>query len=71
LAKRFTKVNLHGAEVRAKTGYIRDVYTMSGYVTCPEGRRYAFSILINGTRDKRNPKKLQERIVELIAAQGC
>ena len=71
LAKRFKSVDLHGAEVRAKTGYIRDVYTMSGYVTCNDGKRYAFSILINGARGNRNPKSLQERIVAIIAAQGC
>ena len=71
LAKRFKSVDLYGAEVRAKTGYIRDVYTMSGYVTCKDGKRYAFSILINGDRGNRTPKSLQERIVSLIAGQGC
>ena len=71
LAQRFKSVDLHGAEVRAKTGHIRDVYTMSGYVTCNDGTRYAFSILINGARGIRDPKLLQERIVAIIAAQGC
>jgi len=43
---------LHGRaldlEVRAKTGYIRQVSTLSGYVTDPNtGRRVVFSVLVN------------------------
>ncbi|MFQ5697321.1 MAG: D-alanyl-D-alanine carboxypeptidase/D-alanyl-D-alanine-endopeptidase [Myxococcota bacterium] len=36
--------------VRAKTGHIRRVATLSGYLSTRDGRRLAFSLLINGAR---------------------
>ena len=35
--------------VRAKTGYIENVYSLSGYVTTLEGVEYAFSVVVNQT----------------------
>lgn len=35
--------------VRAKTGYIENVYALSGYLTTLAGREYAFSVLLNQT----------------------
>jgi len=70
LAKRFRNVKLHGAEVRAKTGYINAVSCLSGYVTMPDGRRMCFSIMGNDLakpQSVRRAKQLQERIVAQIA----
>lgn len=35
--------------IRAKTGYIENVAALSGYLTTLSGRRYAFSVIVNGT----------------------
>ncbi len=35
--------------VRAKTGFIENVYALSGYLTTLGGHEYAFSIIVNGT----------------------
>ncbi|MCH8823358.1 MAG: D-alanyl-D-alanine carboxypeptidase/D-alanyl-D-alanine-endopeptidase [Planctomycetes bacterium] len=62
--------DLHGAEVRAKSGYINNVSCLSGYVTMPDGQRKSFSILVNGLRGNdalSHAKKMQERIVSAIA----
>ncbi len=59
------------SEVRAKSGYIRQVRTLSGYVTHAEsGRQLAFSVLVNEVpagADAR-AKELHENIVELVDA---
>ena len=70
LAGRFENVALHGTTVHAKTGYIRWVSCLSGYVTAPDGRRRSFSILVNGLRQPGavgRAKKLQERVLSAIA----
>jgi D-alanyl-D-alanine carboxypeptidase/D-alanyl-D-alanine-endopeptidase (penicillin-binding protein 4) len=71
LERRFKNVDLGKAIVRAKSGYIRSVCTLSGYVVCPSGERFAFSILVNDTNRIRPAKRLQERIVSLLATGGC
>lgn len=57
-------------EIRAKTGYIRDVSTLSGYVTDVQtGQRYIFSILINDFPAKvslSTIRDMQDRIVLMI-----
>ncbi len=68
LKKRFKNAKIKN-EVRGKSGYIREVRTLSGYVTSPgSGRQAAFSILINGVpsgADQR-AKDLHEKIVEIV-----
>ncbi|MBX3387346.1 MAG: D-alanyl-D-alanine carboxypeptidase/D-alanyl-D-alanine-endopeptidase [Phycisphaeraceae bacterium] len=65
---RFRKSRLEG-EVRAKSGYIREVRTLSGYVSSRTGtERLAFSVLINQVpsgADQR-AKELHEKIVEIV-----
>ena len=59
-------------EVRAKTGYINGVRTMSGYVIDKRGgRAVAFSVLLNDLSDQTSSehlaaKQLQEAVVHLI-----
>ena len=68
LRTRFARRNLHGCEVMAKTGYINGVSCLSGYVTMADGRRYAFSVLVNNVKGTTQPaKRLQEKVVEQIA----
>lgn len=53
-------------EVRAKSGYIKGVRTLSGYITNTEtGRRVAFSIMVNSASDDAGSqaKRFHEEIV--------
>ncbi len=54
--------------VFAKTGFIANVSSLSGYLKTRNGEWYAFVILMNGIPDYSNNsiKPLQERIVEAI-----
>jgi D-alanyl-D-alanine carboxypeptidase/D-alanyl-D-alanine-endopeptidase (penicillin-binding protein 4) len=56
-------------QVRAKTGYIRGVSALSGYVTAAGGERYAFTMLCNdiGRHKGTGAKTLQNRLCELLA----
>jgi D-alanyl-D-alanine carboxypeptidase/D-alanyl-D-alanine-endopeptidase (penicillin-binding protein 4) len=68
LKKRFQKAKLR-CEVRGKSGYIREVRSLSGFVTDKEtGRRIAYSILINeipAGADAKS-KEFHEDVVEII-----
>lgn len=67
LAKRFRDMP-DGYEVDAKSGYVSGVSTLSGFVTAPDGRRWAFSVLCNNVaHNVRGAKALQERIAREIA----
>lgn len=55
-----------GPRVRAKTGTIRGVRSLSGYLTGRAGGRYVFVILANG-RSARSARRLQDRIVRVLA----
>ena len=46
LDKRFRTAQMHGAIVQAKTGYIKQVSCLSGFVTMPDGRRRSFSVMV-------------------------
>lgn len=67
LKKRFKGAKLHN-EVRAKSGYIREVRTLSGYVTSPEGKRIAFSVLVDNipAGADAKAKEFHETVVEAI-----
>ncbi|MEM8883733.1 MAG: D-alanyl-D-alanine carboxypeptidase/D-alanyl-D-alanine-endopeptidase [Planctomycetota bacterium] len=55
-----------GVRLRAKTGYIRGVSTLSGYVTSAGGKRYVFAILCNGKAMGR-ARRLQDLVVQTLA----
>jgi D-alanyl-D-alanine carboxypeptidase/D-alanyl-D-alanine-endopeptidase (penicillin-binding protein 4) len=68
LRKRFRGVKLHN-EVRAKSGYIREVRTLSGYVSnTTTGRRIAFSVLVNNVPSggDGSAKQFHEAVVEAV-----
>jgi len=54
--------------VRAKTGTLRDVIALSGYVLGEPGRSVAFSFLANGIAGKQTEaRKLADDIVRALA----
>lgn len=68
LRKRFKGAKLK-CEIRGKSGYIREVRTLSGFVTEPEsGRRVAYSVLINDIPPGADAKskEFHEDVVEII-----
>jgi serine-type D-Ala-D-Ala carboxypeptidase/endopeptidase (penicillin-binding protein 4) len=52
---------------QAKTGTLTGVSALSGYCLSKAGRRYAFSILMNGVYDTASARAAQDRIADLIA----
>lgn len=54
--------------LRAKTGTIRRVSALSGYVTSADGERIAFSILANGVPSNARAKRLEDAIGARLAA---
>jgi len=68
LENRFGNRDLGGATVRAKSGYLNGVCSLSGYVLTADGRRLTFSIIVNDENTPaRKAKKMQEHIVEQLA----
>jgi len=65
LRKRLT--NLPG-RVHAKTGTMKGVSALSGYVDADTGRRYAFAIIFNGYRGPSTPyKRIQDDICRVLS----
>ena len=58
------------ANVFAKTGTIDGVSALSGYAKSLSGKVYAFSILINRTRDVWQARQAQDRIVMAVVDHG-
>ena len=67
LEHRFTNTELKG-RVFGKSGFVKGVSSLSGYLQGKDGNWYAFSILMNGIPDLSNSaiKPLQEAIVRGI-----
>lgn len=60
---------LKDTSVRAKTGTIDGVSTLSGYVETTEGDRLIFSILINNLLDEAKGKEIENEIVRILATE--
>jgi D-alanyl-D-alanine carboxypeptidase/D-alanyl-D-alanine-endopeptidase (penicillin-binding protein 4) len=71
LRKRYQAIDLRGATVQAKTGYIKGVSCLSGFVTSADGHRYSFSVLVNGFPEGgiSAAKKVQDQVVTAIAKE--
>ncbi|GAA0614070.1 D-alanyl-D-alanine carboxypeptidase/D-alanyl-D-alanine-endopeptidase [Virgibacillus siamensis] len=55
--------------VKAKTGTIMDVSTLSGYVQMENGRKLIFSIMLNNLIDEEDGPEIEDKLVEMIADQ--
>ena len=64
LDNRFRNVDLQDATVHAKSGYLRGVCSLSGYIQHKDHAPLVFSIIINDINgDVKGAKKMQEAIV--------
>lgn len=68
LRKRMTDPRYLG-RVRAKTGHIRGVSNLSGYVAATDGSEYVFSILVNDWKGG-SPHDLQHRLCAWMMQHG-
>ncbi|OYV66870.1 MAG: hypothetical protein B7Z72_10570 [Gemmatimonadetes bacterium 21-71-4] len=53
--------------LRAKTGTMRDVSALTGYVTTETGEELAFSILVNNVRRIREARRVQDLVGARLA----
>jgi D-alanyl-D-alanine carboxypeptidase/D-alanyl-D-alanine-endopeptidase (penicillin-binding protein 4) len=65
LENRFSGVELENAEVYAKSGYLRGVCSLSGYIVFEDNRApIAFSIIVNNIKGTvKGAKRMQEQII--------
>ena len=65
LRRRFVDTPAAG-RIRAKTGYIENVYSLSGYLTTLDGRDLAFSVIVNQTGGEGAVSAIDRLIVGLV-----
>jgi D-alanyl-D-alanine carboxypeptidase/D-alanyl-D-alanine-endopeptidase (penicillin-binding protein 4) len=66
LSQRLAKSPARG-KIRAKTGSLRKVSTLAGYVATPNGQVYGYALFLNNNRcGPRNADKIEDRIVTAI-----
>ncbi len=54
------------ARLFGKTGTLRDVSNLAGYISAADGQLYAFVISCNGVSGKADAKKWQDRVCEVL-----
>lgn len=56
--------------VRAKTGYIENVYSLSGYLTTLTGAEYAFSVIVNQTAGRSAVEAIDRLIAAIVEGRA-
>jgi D-alanyl-D-alanine carboxypeptidase/D-alanyl-D-alanine-endopeptidase (penicillin-binding protein 4) len=56
--------------VRAKTGYIENVYSLSGYLTTLTGAEYAFSVIVNQTAGRSAVDAIDRLIAAIVEGRA-
>ena len=69
LRRRFEGTAAAG-RVRAKTGYIENVYALSGYLTALDSREYAFSVIVNQTGGASAVAAIDRLVVALVEGRA-
>ena len=70
LKKRMTEEN-YRRRIRAKTGWIREVSALTGYIQSKSGAVYSFSILFNGYKGRNSEMKMvQDNICRAVLDRG-
>lgn len=67
---RFRRSDLKG-RVFAKSGYVNNVRSLSGYLQTRDGQWYAFAILMNRVPETPQIKVIQERVVQAIDSHAA
>ena len=65
LRRRFGGTSAAG-RVRAKTGYIENVYSLSGYLTTLSGDEYAFSVVVNQTAGESAAEAIDRLVTGIV-----
>lgn len=60
------KERMNGLSVKAKTGTILGVSTLSGYAVTKNGKKLIFSLMINNLLDEEDGKEIEDRLMEVI-----
>jgi D-alanyl-D-alanine carboxypeptidase/D-alanyl-D-alanine-endopeptidase (penicillin-binding protein 4) len=69
LRRRFAGTPAAG-RVRAKTGYIENVYSLSGYLTTLTGAEYAFSVIVNQTAGRSAVEAIDRLIADIVEGRA-
>jgi D-alanyl-D-alanine carboxypeptidase/D-alanyl-D-alanine-endopeptidase (penicillin-binding protein 4) len=56
--------------VRAKTGYIENVYALSGYLTTLAGAEYAFSVIVNQTAGRSAVEAIDRLVTAIVEGRA-
>lgn len=67
LKNRFIDTPTLTGKIRAKTGYMGGVTALAGYLEKEDGQMLVFSIMINGSMDRKRGNKLMEEILEVVS----